>query len=180
MILGMNRYPFEQRLRQLKLLGHLDSDMTIEHASNNEFLGFATQLGMAYSAGDEDMKKKILQVVRTGRLDGHSSHGSTLREPAEIEQGANESAAQPNLPMADNVTELGDIDLPRFTSILKEYGDQQGVAYSWPTRQVSTMPVRFRCVIQMEDRTCDGIARSKKDAKHLASRKACQLLGIEI
>ena len=135
---------------------------------------------MAYSSQDEDMKRKILQVIRSGRLDGHSSHGSTLREPPEIEQGVNEDAAQPNTPAADNITEVGDLDLPRYTSALKEYGDQQGVAYSCPTRQISTMPVRSRCVIQVEGRTYDGVARSKKEAKHLASQQACQLLGIEI
>lgn len=180
MVLKMTQYPFEQRIEQLKLLGQLDLGMPINNRSNNPFFVFAMGLGMAYSAGDEEKKNKVLQVVRSGRFDGRSSHGSTLREPPEIGRGANEGGAPPDIPLPGDVTEIDDPDLPRYTSALKEYGDQRGQAYSWPTRQISTTPVRFRCIIRMDGRTYDGVARSKKQAKHLASREACQDLNIEI
>nr|OQO28656.1 hypothetical protein B0A51_04767 [Rachicladosporium sp. CCFEE 5018] len=180
MVLKMAQYPFERRIQQLKLLGHLNSDKPIENGSNNEFFEFATRLAMAYSTGGEATKKRIVQVVRNGRLDGPSGHASTLHEPLKTEPSVNEGTASPAMDMPDSEAQIEDPNLPRYTSALKEYGDRRGVAYSWPTRQISTMPVTFRCTIQMDGRTCSGVARSKKEAKHLASQKACQHLRIEI
>lgn len=180
MVLRMTQYPFEQRIQQLELLGGLDSDDTVENRSSNEFFEFATRLGRAYSAAGETMKKRIGQVIRNGGHDGPSGHGSTLHGSLETQPSVNEGAASPDIDILNGVAQIEDPNLPRYTSAQKEYGDRRRVAYSWPTRQISAMPVTFRCTVQMDRRSWSGVAKSKNEAKHLASQQACQHLRIEI
>ena len=84
----------------------------------------------------------------------------------------------PILHESPNGFQTHDADLARYTTVLKEYGDRRGLVVSWPTEQISMVPVKFRCVAQIEDRVFDGKAGNKRRAKHLASREACNALGI--
>ncbi|KAK5165172.1 uncharacterized protein LTR77_009270 [Saxophila tyrrhenica] len=71
-----------------------------------------------------------------------------------------------------------DSNLPRYTMTLKEVGDAEGRQPCYSIRQLSLVPPDFEAVVQFRCSTYEGRASTKKKAKHLASRNACNGLNI--
>ncbi len=62
----------------------------------------------------------------------------------------------------------------RYTTILKELGDENGVAPKYGVETMSLDPPMFKVTVSFRDITFEGTARTKKEAKHQASRQACE------
>jgi hypothetical protein len=69
-------------------------------------------------------------------------------------------------------------DISRYTGALKEHGDQVGAVPVYGSETISSVPPLFRAsvVFQQINVTADG--RTKRLAKHRASKEACTRLGL--
>ena len=68
----------------------------------------------------------------------------------------------------------------KYTMVLGEHGDRIDTQPSYRTIMVSQYPPRFKSVVSFEGTEENGESRTKKDAKHIASRKMCERLAIHL
>ena len=68
----------------------------------------------------------------------------------------------------------------QYTMILKELGDESGVAPEYRLETLSMDPPIFKAHVSFRDMTFESTARTKKEAKHQASRQACEYHGIRV
>ena len=177
MIMKMANYPYEERFAQLREFGNHDA-MIANYASPNAFCKFTTFLGSVYDGPGREMNGAISAIVQRGYSNVHADVRTSMAPP-----GQPQSPQHPTLPALDenyDGFQTNDANMPRYTTALKEYGDRRELMISWSTKQISMMPIKFRCVAQIEDRVFNGTAGNKREAKHIASREACNALGISL
>ncbi len=71
------------------------------------------------------------------------------------------------------------IDLARYTMALQEHGDRHGEAPVYSYQTLSLYPPHFECAVTIQGGSYKSGAKSKKLARHLASREACEALGVK-
>lgn len=71
-------------------------------------------------------------------------------------------------------------DIARYTSELKEYGDHNDVAPQYTPEILSTEPPLYRCRVALKGVTGEGMSRTKREARHLASKDLYQRLGLTV
>lgn len=175
MMMKMASYPYEERFRLLRQLGH-PGPVTADQTSSNAFCKFATLLGSVYSGAGHEMNGAISALVQRGYSEVYHDVRTRILPVMQPQQTQRPTI----LHESSSDFQTHDADLPRYTTALKLYGDRRRLVVSWPTEQISMMPVKFQCAAQVEDRVFDATAGNKREAKHLASREACIALGISI
>jgi len=71
-------------------------------------------------------------------------------------------------------------EVAKYTMALKEHGDRIDAQPSYRTNMISQNPPRFMSIVSFEGSEENGESRNKRDAKHIASRKMCERLSIQI
>lgn len=169
----MTSYPYVERARPLRDLGPGGEELN-GAIMVNPFRAFTTLLGSICRGGGESVDSRVSAIVQ-GRHHAEeiTAPTSSPMPPAELQY------AQP-LIVRGSDSEEEDPKLPRYTMALKEFGDRRGLAVTWPTHELSYSPLKFRCVTQVGGGAFEGVAGSKRKARHLASRRACQSLNIVV
>ncbi|THW77714.1 hypothetical protein D6D18_09864 [Aureobasidium pullulans] len=111
----------------------------------------------------------IGNIVRTGRREPPPQKGMWPGRPAlSREQRPTPPTEQDGPPE----------EMAKYTMALKEHGDCIDAQPSYRNIMISQYPPRFKSVVSFEGTEENGESRTKKDAKHIASRKMCERLGI--
>ncbi|KAK0773327.1 hypothetical protein LTS16_025925 [Friedmanniomyces endolithicus] len=76
--------------------------------------------------------------------------------------------------------EPSDVEVARYTMALKEYGDRTGHKALYDISFVTLDPPLFRAEVSVQGRTFGEMATSKRQAKHLASQRACESLSVRV
>ena len=71
-------------------------------------------------------------------------------------------------------------DISHYTAALKEHGDQVEVLPSYDYEQISFVPPSFRARVVFKEIKVTGEGKTKKLAKHRASKEAWILLGLPL
>lgn len=81
------------------------------------------------------------------------------------------------VPRQDNEVDSG---VSRYTTILKEKGDAMGIIPSYEIQRLTTdtQTPLFKAVVTFQGHKFEGSGRFKQQAKHQASKAACQFLNI--
>lgn len=88
-------------------------------------------------------------------------------------------AQQTLQPLANPATVPGTVvDMHKYTSALKEHGDSHGTLVAYQKRSLNHYPPSWQCVATFGDVTGEGIARNSQQAKHIASKQVCEMLGL--
>jgi hypothetical protein len=69
-------------------------------------------------------------------------------------------------------------DISRYTGALKEHGDQVGVIPVYGSETISAVPPLFRASVAFQQINVTADGRTKRLAKHRASKEACTRLGL--
>jgi hypothetical protein len=69
-------------------------------------------------------------------------------------------------------------DISRYTAALKEHGDQIGVIPAYDYKPISLEPTLFRATLVFQQINVTGDGKTKKLARHRASKEACIQLGL--
>lgn len=145
----MGNYPFEKCLEYLQSKGVVEQyDPDRTGRSHRETL--LSQMGMIRRQGSPEGRRLLRRAIRRF-LNGDD--GGRRRE----------------MPVSD---------ISRFTSVLKEHGDHLGKQPKYTEERASIEPTEYRVRVTLGDVTGEGRARSKKQAKHLASQEACRRLNL--
>jgi len=76
-------------------------------------------------------------------------------------------------------TKMSAAPISRFTSTLWEYASGIGSLPVFVTTTISSYPPEFKVDVSFQDSVSSGQAKTKKAAKHLASKAMCELLQLQ-
>ncbi|KAG9590003.1 hypothetical protein KCU77_g12186, partial [Aureobasidium melanogenum] len=148
-----------------------------------------TLVGNIIRTGRRSERSALLACLRRGRGTGLPSHPrehlhtSTSTPRAESLFQGRTWPSQPTVFEEQHVTPSTEQDGPleemaKYTMTLKEYGDRIDAQPSYKTITISQYPPRFKSVVSFKGFEEHAESRTKKDAKHVASRKMCEKLSI--
>lgn len=178
----MNRistYPYKARMGQLAMLFTQANVPVRSRDSPANFQTLATEIGVLLATRNVEIKSSIASIIQEKMPDGaqttlhpfgsqeHSSPLLNLRARGSADISPNE---------AHNVV----LELPRYTTALREYGGRSESVIEWSEKQVSLSPLCWMAHVTVDGITFEATAGNKKEAKHRASRSACLSLAIEI
>ena len=133
-----------------------------------------TGIGAIVRKGSRDQKAALLLTLRQHAAPSESQdQGLGL---ADASRG--DWWSPPVQPSASN-EKLPASSLGQYAVVLKEHGDQHGFVPEYVIQNVSTSPPKFKAIVLFQGFSFEGIARSKKQARHLAARDACNYLQIQ-
>ncbi|CAD0056142.1 unnamed protein product [Aureobasidium pullulans] len=151
----LQQYPYEGVLTTLQAQGIARPDYIIASRRTATSRTEASRMALSTLIGN---------IVRTGRREGMWPGRPALSR----EQRPTPPTEQDGPPE----------EMAKYTMALKEHGDRIDAQPSYRTIIISQYPPRFKSVVSLEGIEENGESRTKKDAKHIASRKMCERLGI--
>lgn len=147
----MGDFRFAQCLEFLRSKNVADwKDLGTANPDHREIL--LSRIGMIVRQGSSNERRLVRHAVRMFSL-GHKLEGQ--REDIQV-------------------------DLSRFTSLLKEYGDHNGESPKYTHQTVSVEPPLFKYSVSLKGVRGEGTGRTMKMAKHQASKDACQRLDLKV
>ena len=173
----MHCFPYRKSLELLRNQGITSSEIGLGFTQCDPHATLLALVGLIIRTGNEDEKRTVISILR------RRPEASTIdeRQKAELLK-PKEREKQTNIfPWGDkscNVT-LASANNARYTMILKELGDESGVSPKYSLETLSLDPPLFKATVSFLDITANSTARTKKEAKHQASRQACEHLGFK-
>jgi hypothetical protein len=191
----LQQYPYDRVLTTLQAQGIARSDYMIASrrtaTSQTEAsrMALLTLIGNIVRTGRRGERSALLACLRRSRgvdpLSGSQEHPHTSTSNGRAEPPPQEGmwSGRPALSREQRPTPPTEQDGPpeemaKYTMALKEHGDRIDAQPSYRTIIISQYPPRFKSVVSFEGIEENGESRTKKDAKHIASKKICERLGI--
>ena len=175
----MTSYPYSSRIRHLASLSPGNTLSADAGIVLGDFRTLVTKLGAIYDTGDAQTRLSAARVIES-RLQG----GRCPEPSAAMPLSENSRSSTPRAPDSPG-TPTGsqgrvDIELPRYTTALKEYTDCSDSTVEWKDEQISVTPLCWKITAVVDGVGFSATAGNKKEAKHLASRQACESLAIVV
>lgn len=101
---------------------------------------------------------------------------TTATEQAIVSRKAEHAAT----PVLFDSASTPDPDNWKYTSLLWEKAQLEGLVPHVTDNHISTYPAKFRVIIELKGIQGSGEARNKKSAKHLAAKSVCHHLGLHV
>lgn len=167
--------PYSARLALINnARNHADSDA--EHMTRvSEFYAYCVAIGKLTlsggQTGERDLEMLIGGEISSNERDTAPANESTAARGDQL-PGRHQDVAPSNLNIAS------DMQVAHYSMALKEYGDKVGREPRYVVERSPTHPSFFKARVHMDESHYEGMARTKKQAQHLASRAACQAIGI--
>lgn len=171
-------FPYSVRLDRPQQDAILRGDDLQVSSHNSAYSRFVTLIGALAPRNDKTSEDSLdaLMAIRDDQVANKTAHAEP-HEPVRDCRATTERSA-PTTPLT--TTALADAELPRYTMALKEYGDSSGPMPCYDFSCITLDPPLFRAKVTIGNLSFEESASSKKQAKHLASRRACQSLGVSI
>jgi hypothetical protein len=134
------------------------------------------------SQGSEDEGSVIRthsqnNAPETGNLENPDERGVEISGQQTIQTGLEQEVEHLN----NHVPQVEDTgDNSHYTTALKEHGDQIGVLPGYDYERISFVPPSFRARVVFKEIKVTGEGKTKKQAKHQASKEAWILLGLPL
>lgn len=175
----MTSYPYSSRIRHLASLSPGNTLSADAVFVPGDFCTLVTKLGAIYDTGDAQARMSAARIIEHRVQDRRRPEPSAVTSP-----GDNSRTSTPRAPQSPG-TPTGsqrrvDIELPRYTTALKEYADCSNSTVEWKDEQLSVTPLCWKITAVVDGVEFSATAGNKKQAKHLASRQACESLAIVI
>jgi hypothetical protein len=193
----LQQYPYDGVLTSLQAQGIARPDYTSTSrrtaTSQTEAsrMALLTLIGNIVRTGRRSEKSALLACLRRNRgvdpssgshehLQTSTTNGHAVPRPRE-----GMWPGRPVIPREQRPTPLNEQDeshegMAKYTMALKEHGDRIDAQPSYRTNMISQNPPRFMSIVSFEGSEENGESRNKRDAKHIASRKMCERLSIQI
>lgn len=135
-------------------------------------------IGAVVRNGDRKQKAALLSVLRQYKVkpDRPSSFWSPAGNAREGVSGRKHAHKMEQFVDDTNVTTL---DLGRYATALKEYGDKHEFVPTYHVMEMCRVPPRFRAIVTVDGSVYVGTAKTKKQARHEAAREACLEMEID-
>ena len=131
------------------------------------------------SQGSEDESSVIKtpsqnNAPETGNLEHPDERGVEISGQQTVQTGLEQEVEH-----LDNHAPQGE-DISQYTTALKEHGDQVGALPEYHYERISLMPPSFRARVVFKEINATGEGKTKKQARHQASKEAWILLGLPL
>ncbi|TIA47110.1 hypothetical protein D6C77_10344 [Aureobasidium pullulans] len=193
----LQQYPYEEVLRSLQSQGIarpdniLASRRTATSQTEASRVALLALVGNIVRTGRRGERGTLLACLRGNRGVDPSSdsqehlHTSTTNGRAEPPPQEGIWPSRPAIPREQRPTTLTEQDesleeMAKYTMALKEHGDRMGKKPFDKSSTKSLNPPWFKWFLSFEGLEEYGEARSKREAKHIASKKMCERLGIRL
>jgi Double-stranded RNA binding motif len=174
----MRCFPYRKSLELLQAQGITSFEHGLGSAQQDPHPRLLALVGMIMRTGKEKEKRTTISVLR------RHPEASTIngRQKAEVPKPKEREDRPKVFPRGDKSREVtpASANNAQYTMILKELGDESGVAPKYSLETLSLDPPMFKSTVSFQDITFESTARTKKEAKHQASRKACEHLGLTV
>lgn len=173
----MTSYPYSSCIRQLASLSPGNTSSADAGIVLGGFRTLVTKLGAIYDTGDAQTKLSAARIIE------YKVQGRRRPEPsAAMPSSENSRSSTPRAPDSPG-TSTGsqgrvDIELPRYTIALNEFTGCSNSTVKWKDEQISVTPLCWKITAIVDGVEFSATAGNKKEAKHLASRQACESLAI--
>lgn len=171
------QYPYRNTLQHMGSAPSSGSISTHADAFARDFQTFVTELAARFLRSDNETRMRLASDVQNSTV--HAQQWGPSRSVPQARSASNLGtqgmADAPSNSDGDRVVEAA-----RYTMALKEYGDHNAVSVTWRNELVSLSPVCWKVAAIVDSASFPCTACSTKEAKHLASRMACESLGIEL
>ena len=173
----MRCFPYRKSLELLQAQGITSSENGLGSAQNEPHPRLLALVGMIIRTGNEKEKRTMISILRRHP----EASTSKARQKAEVVKPKEREERSKVLPRSDESRKVtpASANSARYTMILKELGDESGVAPKYSLETLSLEPPMFKATVTFRDLTTASTARTKKEAKHQASRQACEQLGFK-
>lgn len=129
-------------------------------------------IGAVVRKGDRQQKAALLAVLRRqGTVLEHSGMSHTQSDSTQSTVSVRRYPRQVEHIVDD--LDMAGSDLGRYATALKENSDKRGLLPTYDVEELSQFPPRFLAIVTLEGSTYEGTAKTKKQARHEAARKAC-------
>lgn len=158
----------------LRALGIVRARLSVFSQCHGTYETLITLIGSICRQGSVAEKRALLSALRKGESNRSFDQRSGLdssksqKQPYESLERSNEHQTGGDI---GSMTDIG-----YYTMVLKEHGDKIGVAPDYKTKTITLVPPQFRAILSFQGSTYDGQASNKKEARHKASKKACERL----
>lgn len=175
----MTSYPYSSRIRHLAALTPRNTLSADAVLVPGDFRTLVTKLGAIIDTGDAQARLSAARIIEHRAQDRRRPEPTAATSPVD-----NSRTSTPRAPDSPG-TQTGsqghnDIELPRYTTALKEYTDCSDSTVEWIDEQMSVTPLCWRITAIVDGVEFSATAGNKKKAKHLASRQACESLAIVV
>ncbi|KAK3614048.1 hypothetical protein LTR56_027517 [Elasticomyces elasticus] len=170
MMRRMIDFPYAARLESVQ---HRDFNQRPPPSRQPAFSRYSSALGNLLCR-DDPSSGNDLELLILGPQ-AQPSRPSTMANAQALPEAHHSSITVPRQPPT-NV----EIDVARYTMALKEYGDCTGQVPVYEFSQLSLDPPRFRARVTIRGSSFDESASTKRQAKHLASQRACTYLSLSL
>lgn len=110
-------------------------------------------------------------------VSGHRQ--SSARDPARMERSLEIQA--PLHPTGGHGPASADPPVHRYTTLLREHIDANGAStITYEKRELNTEVATWHCTATYLNFVGEGIGRTYREAKHLASKQICGMMGLEV
>lgn len=172
-------WPYQAQMGQLAKLSALNNPSIRSADSPANFQTLATKIGVLLATRNAEIKSSIASIIQEGILNGAQTTLHPIVTQRHSRSPINQHARDPvELKSDEGHDEV--LELPRYTTALKEYDDRSDSIIEWSEKQLSLSPLCWMARVIVDGAAFEATAGNKKKAKHRASRSACKSLSIEI
>jgi Double-stranded RNA binding motif len=173
----MRCFPYRKSLELLLTQEITLSEHGLGSAQHDPHPRFLALVGMVMRTGSEKDKRTMVSILRR-QSKASTNNGRQNANVPKPKEGEGRTKVFPGGDKSSNGTPAS-ANSGQYTMILKELGDESGVAPNYSLETLSLDPPMFKAVVSFRDTTFESTARTKKEAKHQASRQACEHLGFK-
>lgn len=134
-------------------------------------------IGVVVRKGDRRQKAVLITVLRRQKAarEGPGSSNSLILQ-SKGHGGKYSGKAEQLIDDLDAIPS----DLGRYATALTDYSNKRGLKPVYTVNELPRDPPRFSANLAIDGSTYEGAAKTKKQARHEAARKACLEMDIEV
>jgi Double-stranded RNA binding motif len=174
----MRCFPYRKSLELLQAHGITSSEPGLWSAQHDPHARLLALVGMTIRTGNEKEKQAMISILRR-HSEASTINGQEKVEEPKSKEREDRTKVFPHGDISGKVT-TASANSAQYTMILKELGDESGVPPKYSLETLSLDPPLFKATVSFRDITFESTARTKKEAKHQASRQACEHLGFKV
>jgi len=174
--IALREFSYKEGINTLRTFGLQSPQSKPIDCKQTTHVAFLSLMGSIVRHGSESEQRAIKEAI-CGKESAKAFLQYSGYEPSSnIEHHDGNQDVTPN----PHPVEPDMRDIAHYTMVLKERGDLLGVSPSYIEESNNVFPPTFKVTVRFQDITSVGLGRTKRQAKHEASKAACQILGLNL
>ncbi len=174
----MRRYPFHQRLEALQARGISVSEFGALNGEQDAYRALLSLTGAVVRKGNREQKALLISTLRNTASMRPSAGPRGISSPTSVAD--TDAGGEAHRWWSSTTKPVTNAEIAPYTMALKEHGDESSGTPDYHTQTLSLHPPSFKAIVTFKGLTFEGKAKTKKQARHYAAKKACEFLNIKI